>query len=616
MSGFKRKETIRTEMLKEIAQTWGFKTSDVEKGGFDPLVYMLLGACASEFENVSKQIHDTSNRVLKRLTELLTPDVLTNAQPAHAILHSRSLEPISLIGAKNEFYHTHTQQEETKDIYFSPIHTTTIFNADIKYLAHNNQIVPIEDIIHTKKGFTAITGKKIAPTHLWIGLEIDQGIDTLENMAFHFDWSLDAEKKSHLYLLPYTKWFVNEQELAITTGLNYHDSIDNNLLSEVNDLNRKVEDYIRREYHHHFITLKGFKEATIDEQIEQEDRVIELGLPDVIKSVFSEKDLKEIGEDLLWIRIEFPEAMPPSAIQQTQCLLNCFPVVNRRLYERSFSLRSKLNILPLESSDYFFLFKRLTNQDGLPFKYVSSTDFDELNGGTFTLRKGGIKRFDQRNASEMVSSLLDMLREESASFSALKLDIFSSDIKDLNQIINRIHQKSRAAQKQVEPTPYLMVNPKEKGDTVYAEFWTTNGVFANKVVAGTKPVMDKEVIVDRNSIVFVTTTTGGRDSLQSEKLVGEYKKALMTRGRVVTKEDIKLFCKAKFNDNLARIEIKKGFEIDHRPNVGIIRTSQVVLEPVEGAYLAEEWTIQCEELERELNDASTGIIPIRVVSGE
>ncbi len=66
---------------------------------------------------------------------------------------------------------------------------------------------------------------------------------------------------------------------------------------------------------------------------------------------------------------------------------------------------------------------------------------EEEQTGTYTLRTGGVERFDTRNAHEMISYLLELLRSESAAFAGYGYDFIATTLREMNQKIHVMEQK-------------------------------------------------------------------------------------------------------------------------------------------------------------------------------
>ena len=56
-----KKERIKDRMLKTAARLWGYPDVEVETS-FDPIVQLMLEACASELEKISSEV-DVSHEV-------------------------------------------------------------------------------------------------------------------------------------------------------------------------------------------------------------------------------------------------------------------------------------------------------------------------------------------------------------------------------------------------------------------------------------------------------------------------------------------------------------------------------------------------------------------------
>src|SRR4051812_32772414 len=99
-----RFEQIRSRMLKNAARSWGYDAAASETS-FDPLVAMLLGTCASEFEKLSSDIHDSRSRVLEKMVDILSPESITGAMPAHAVVSCLPVEEKAMIKEDDQFYY-------------------------------------------------------------------------------------------------------------------------------------------------------------------------------------------------------------------------------------------------------------------------------------------------------------------------------------------------------------------------------------------------------------------------------------------------------------------------------------------------------------------------------
>jgi hypothetical protein len=266
--------------------------------------------------------------------------------------------------------------------------------------------------------------------------------------------------------------------------------------------------------------------------------------------------------------------------------------------------------------DFFFDVERVSNEQGQEMRANPLAHARNVAAGTYTLRSRGIGKLDNRAASRHLYHLLDLLRDESAAFSAYNLNYLEGQIRKINQDISDLEQ--RVAENDVlrEDIPFLVVRPlpKERNNQVKVEYWSTNGAEANDIAAGASLEMFATRGFVRESLLLVTRSTGGANNKTPSEAFFEFKKALTTRDRVITKEDIKTFAFARLDARLHQVEVQKGFRVSDAPGEGMTRTIDVLLQlnPAENESDAAETASLCRELEAELNARSSGLLPIQV----
>ena len=83
--------------------------------------------------------------------------------------------------------------------------------------------------------------------------------------------------------------------------------------------------------------------------------------------------------------------------------------------------------------------------------------------------------------------VLELLRDESSAFAAFGQEFIAANIRELNQTISLIEQRVKQNQKDIFNLPsYLFVRPREEGENINVEFWSTNGSTANNIRPGSK----------------------------------------------------------------------------------------------------------------------------------
>jgi hypothetical protein len=144
------------------------------------------------------------------------------------------------------------------------------------------------------------------------------------------------------------------------------------------------------------------------------------------------------------------------------------------------------------------------------------------------------------------------------------------------------------------------------------EFWTTHGVFSNQIRSGTPLTPFAGYELKSDSIVLVTTSSGGKNAPESGELLEAYRMALMTRGKVVTANDIRLFVRSEDeNHRIESIEIRRGVENNTSVKTGLTRTIEVLIIP-KRAHANDDWNQFCFDIEQKLKHSGSAFFPIRV----
>jgi hypothetical protein len=609
------KEKISARMIKNASRIWGFQDTQSESS-FDPFVGMILGALASELAKISNDINTIESRVLEKLVELLTPDPITGPFPAHALIRAKSVDPVFTISSNYQFFTNkkivaaHDRSDDEKPVFFTPAGNYKLFNGQIKYLVSGSKFFEFQEEAYKEVIAMARPNKSLKTSEVWMALEIDENLESLEGLSICFDLRNEVYERSFYESLNKGKWTINSQPVNFIQGLENEDNLKLNgldaLLQKELDTTTKVCNHINRYYQKKFQTVTG-KNLLPPKLLKNSE------LPNSFYDVFLQKDIENIENNLLWIKVELPQIMPPDVLEDLFCSINCFPVFNRHLTEFTQSSREFINIIPLVTDEVFFDMKKVTSSNGKSFALKAFTGINEVKNGTYIIRHGGVGRFDSRNAAEIVSYLLELLRDESAAFSIIGADMISSDLKELNQTITRLEQRLDHSNVVKKDISYLLLKTHPDDETLFIEFWTTNGGFANKIKSGRKLFAYDGSDLWSDSLITVTTTVGGRESLNAEERVNAYRKALLSHGRVVTTEDIKALCFEHFGKLLKSVEIKKGLQTGKSTNSGFIQTLDIfiILTKSNEDLDKDELLFLKKDLLVKLEEQSSSVLPFR-----
>ncbi|RMG22362.1 MAG: hypothetical protein D6730_16605 [Bacteroidetes bacterium] len=598
------KENIKARMKQEAARIWQQQGTAME--GFDPLVELLMGACATELKKIYDEIASSQSRVLRRVAQLLTPDVAKGPIPAHAIMYARPVEPQHRVDREAQFYFVKKQDDQHKELFFSPVKEFPLHGAAITHFVIDNSLR--EKVGLDKPEVLRGSGPlPLKSTSLYMGIKADRELTSLHGLRFFFDWKIESEidRQRYLRLLPATEWQWGKQLLDVQLGFGWEAAEAQPSLEQEFDVLHKAEMHILNRYLPYFLTLEDPQNALKPDEAGR-------AFPEEFAQAFSPEELAQFPPDCIWIKCTFPEVFPIAAFEHAFIELNCFPVMNRRLHTFPYRLQQHINIVPLETDAFFFSIKEVENDHGQALAPTPSIHLREGQKNTYSLRQGGTARYDVRDAAAMLDYVFDLLRDESAAFKALGYDVLASDIKSLNQIISRLERKIDPEKANKESITYLVIRPGRAGENVRVAFWDTYGAAANNLPTGTVFTAYRGADFPRGGVMLVSRSQGGRDPLDPKESLHAYRDALLSRGRIVSPADVRAVCFSVLGSRLKQVEVRKGVSVGDSPTQGLIRTLDVVLTPGhEGALSPDD----CEELKTILESRSTGILPFRVFLG-
>jgi hypothetical protein len=550
---------------------------------------------------------------------LLSPEVLCGPLPAHAILHTKSIEGTAWLQEDDQFFSSQkrgTSYEGSgtgyKDIFFAPTGNFQLNTATVSYLATGYQLFRYREMISKEVITHCMPGKELEQRVLWIGLSGHPNLN-LHNTQYFFELRNEVNKELFYKNLSQTRWFYGDQELTVLPGYN-QDNISGEhldieqLLIKKNTASWKFKEFVNAYYKPKFITIRQRDKAIVEHA----------GWPAELLQVFDKKELQALQADNIhWIKIQFPENIATAVLQDVVCHVNCFPVMNGKLHEALHHMHDILNIVPLHTRDIFFDLHEISDLDGHVYniRAIEKNAQDKL---TVILRQGGVGRFDERDASMIIEHIVQLLSDESAAFSVLGRDFLSDELKHLQQIIYKLEQQMVTRELNREYTPFLVVR-KEKNaklNNLTISYWSTAGEQGNDIKAGTSLQVYHTNGSYQGHATLITTTIGGRNRLSATESITAYKSALLSRDRLISLEDIKIFCKLQLGNTAKQIEVKKGVMVPRQVSQGFTRTIDVTIKLTRKNFMDAQEKNQVqywkESLALKLAERSAGLTPFRV----
>lgn len=583
---YSSKDEIRNRILKNAEDFWNVKDSN----DFDPLVRLIIEALSNELFNVANDVKNLENRIFDKISRILAPDHLTSSLHAHAIMHARPIEQQDYLSPYSQFaFKKNIPQENDKakktDIFFSPLHTVKVNNAAIKHIVTGNTLFNVEQLgkqpIHN-----TLSGTSVEKNTMYIGFSGIKDWMDFNKLNLFFDWKNYSVPENTYDLLSLGKWFYKNNELAAYTERFMDEPLTGKVQApfQHKQLLNLIKADILQFYSNRFITLGDLNDFNIDESGE---------LPPAFSNLFQPAVLNQIDNSVKWLKVIFPAAINQEMLNELHIYINAFPVVNKRLSQIKHRLKTMKNIIPIktESLDQMLAVENLKDNKGKSYNEIPYTNENEKGDGSFSIRYGGTERFDTRNAKELVDYLFELLRDEKAAFTAYGPDFLSTILKNLEQNIALIEQKSRSALKDIKELPsYIVLKPIDDADILFLDIWVTQAEEANHINAGSRLVVYDNNKVHAESIFLLSQTKGGRSRLNATNRVQAYKYGLTTADRIITKADVINFCRYELGNKLKGITLAKGLIMDNKPNAGFIKTTDILIEPADQLNLStQDW---------------------------
>ena len=606
-------DSIKRRMIRNASKIWGYP--DVQDiNSFDPVLGLIIGALAEEIYNISGEINKADARVVDKLLEVLFSRNLFTHFPAHGVAKAK---PIQAKVTLNDFYQFYYKKEEygkngnegktiKKNLYFSPTSNCSLFNGEVRYLFSGKYLFEIDGRfkeILAESNHEAAGGKN----RLLLGIKLHPSVDILDGLSLYFSFKNIKEEDRFFNALNSASWKINGKKVDFQKGLTKNDDENSvaTLIKRDNDITYKTCSFINDFYSKRFMTVAtaGYQRENYTEEYKTE----------VLETNFTEQHPELFADDILWIEINLSHSVSFEELNDLIVSMNAFPVMNRELNEYTHSISKGTNVIPLLTSDLFFDIRKVTDSKDSVFTARNSIENNGDGKKTYFLRQGGVARFDSRDARESIKHLIDLARDESAAFSVKGTDLISFELKQLDQILVRLQQRINISDSARDLNSYLIIDSVSDFDKIQLQFWSIAGEKANNIRPGSKLTVFKGNDLDERSVSLITQTFGGRQKLSKEDKLNTLRRSLLSRGRIVTAEDMKALGFEIMGNDLARAEVKKGVSIEHTPGKGMCRTIDITLFLKEGnALTPEEIWQKTENMKVRLRRESVNLLPYRI----
>ena len=601
------RERIKDQMVQTAARAWGIEESEIEQN-FDPLVMLLFEACAAEMEKIGNDISDSHSRLIDYLAEIILPETLLGAQPSIGILQAQPLEKIVQIDGNTQFQVSQkikresTVSPENVDFNLSPVGKFSLLNLSLAYFIAGQKITRVTDSVRETL-FNAQSDQQ--SNILWLALNADKLLDDLNGLHIYFDLHNHSGSAAFYKSLSYAKASIHQSEVTLAAGLSSQvtDPFQlQQLFSSRQDRLNKIHKQAAMGYAKHFVHVSSATPFTA-------------GVPPELSQQFSEEVLKKIqGDKLVFIKIELPQYFNRELLDAVQCSVNAFVVVNKKLHSMYYKTDNWLNIIPLQLEGYFVDLIGIKNEAGVPYKIKLSDETGAVVAGEAVIRASGVGKASSRTVREMINNITETIRDQSAYFSQISNEYILERLKEIGKMIAGLEDNMVAATDNKEDYHYLMLRPQKNGERLLIEYATTAGADANSIRAGIQVSAPGYTGINPKTAFTVTAFSGGKNQVTDAEKKSILKRQLLSGGKIISVEDVKLLCRQLFGNRLVNVNVCKAVSISAHPLEGFNRTIDVTLQLKNISNETQNETATLvKELEYLLAENASPIYPFRVI---
>lgn len=577
------KEAIKVRMLQNAVKIWGLKSVS----SVDPFVSLLIDAFSTEIFKANNQIQSANSRTLEKLAKLLTPSIYTYPQPAHAIAYSYPNETIDVLPSDLEFFTQKPMPSAVKSVSDSQIEVHFTAVDDIQLLKMNTELLITSNTCYrfdedqNKIPIARINTQTIKHNRIYLAINATD----FKEVNFPKKLALYCSNPTFEYvdfvfkLLPFINVTNGEKKLRVKSGLSYE--VKKNSSSGYEEIfnefamRKQIEVNIKNIYKEKFIELYGLNQDAITDSIPENLAFIK-NQPEIFSVIADKK--------MIWLEIEFPPQYSHNILENFSFTLNAFPIYNRKWSQNEYALNVMGDNVPLATTlgEHFLYVEKVEDSSGNQYKEIPFKKDSNLNGkGLYTIRKGGMERFSDRDAVEMILNVLELTRDEVTAFGVLDRDRVVEALQIMTSQMRVLEQKvSNAERSLIQEINYVIVNPYDDVTNLKASYWITHCSFANSIRSGLIMSQPKVTGVNNSQkIKLLTSTIGGGEEQKGTNAIQAYKYALTTRDKLISIEDIKNFCYLMLDSDVRSVEVSRGTIISSKPKEGFVKTIEVEIIP-------------------------------------
>jgi len=593
----------------------GWKEHEISSFLSDPVIRLFYGTCADEIEKVYEEIYHVERRLINKTVEYLLPEEFQVPTPAHAIFRALPVKKLDEIRIWPECQFTLRKNQRSKELTFSPAGIFSLLQADVDYMVFRDKFYQYKD----GNRIQIIGGdstKAFQDNVLWLGIRNLNKCLPRDKTSFFFAMPQAVnEQAAFLNALRYSRCFSAEgTQLQMNSGIGIDETdIWSGINKRPDHIIYRMFNNTRNWYQKHFITIQNLTPRAPNSSL----------FPSDFSARFPGNELDKITDDIFWVKFNFSNLLNERWVHLMFCSINCFPAVNIKLEQKLFDVEeTNINIYPFSNDDFILAINSIggkikNREEELNYSLMDSELRNTLNKeGEAIFRRGSLGRMTAQKLKVMLNHLLNVLKEEVI---LLTKDGTKEDIEKLNRLTRTAIEFEKCIEIEKEKkgkyTASIMLRAFKDQSKIYIRYWTTAAEDANQIkpLPGEDGQKQCEVgfapDVAADSFRLITSTFGGNKQPTDEEYIDTLRKLLLTRGRIVTAEDIKVFCYEYFHPHQVKVEVLKKVHQSPRPEQGIERVIEIIIKLTQNSFSTEELAFFKEELLLRLEQHSANVMP-------
>ncbi|WP_300596635.1 hypothetical protein [Niabella sp.] len=600
-----KKEQIRDRMIRLAAAHWQVPENEIE-ANFDPLLMLIFDVLAGEIEQIGYQINDVKSHLLNELSTIMLPHALLRAKPASCILTATPAEKTAILDQDHCFNTVATTQtpgapSTETELCFTPNGAVQLFRLHTLFLRTGNKVYKLGDA--GRKALVYEDARDKAPVNeIHFTLHTKDLFENLQGLQFFFDLKGHSEASNFYFAIQHARLLINEQQATFTKGYyqqqQYEAGLKDSLETE-GDYTRKIRREVAGIYEQQFITVQQESLAATPA-----DAAILQNLPDKLQEELRAKEV-------IYITLKLSRYFQQEVLERLLIGVNAFPSLNRKPEKVHFKTEKWINIIPLPVKGSYLDIQRIEGTNGGRYKLRPDSGEDPIHEGQAIVRTAKVGKESSRDVRNTIHSLLETIRDESAYFSRTSNDFIASQLHEISKLLTRLQERLAVSKDEKPAFNYVLLRSKKEQETVFVEYWSTTpeAAAAVKAGAGFKPITHALT----TGPCFALTAAGGgvetySDYAQQQMLVRQ----LSSRGKIISKEDIRLLCYELFGTRLQKVIINKTMRVLQGPKTGITRTIGIDLYLKESDYTEEELTYLQKQLRYQLETNASFAFPFEI----